>query len=48
MTITLGAAAIVAVVGALAYALSGNGKVAELGRISFGAGLLALLLAVTR
>lgn len=35
---------LVALVGALMYALSANGKVQELGRISFGCGLLAFLL----
>lgn len=35
---------LVAVVGALVYALSDNGKVQELGRLAFGAGLLAFLL----
>ena len=48
MTVTLGAAAIVAVIGALAYGLSANAKVGQLGLVSFGCGLLALLLAVTR
>lgn len=35
---------LVAVIGALAYALATNGKVVELGRISFGVGMLAFLL----
>lgn len=35
---------LVAVVGVLMYALSANGKVQELGRIMFFAGLLAFLL----
>lgn len=35
---------LVAVIGALAYGLSSNGKIQELGRISFGVGLLAFLL----
>jgi len=37
---------LVALVGVLAYALSANGKVAELGRIMFFSGLLAFLLAL--
>lgn len=35
---------LVCVVGALAYALSTNPKIAEMGRIAFGVGLLAFLL----
>lgn len=35
---------LVAIIGCLIYALSANPKVAELGRISFFAGLLAFLL----
>lgn len=31
------------IAGALAYALSANGKVAELGRLTFGAGCLVFL-----
>jgi len=38
---------LVAVVGVLAYALSNNGKVQEIGRISFFAGLLAFLLQIS-
>lgn len=37
-----------ALLGLLVYALSANPKVAELGRISFGAGLLAFLLHADR
>lgn len=36
--------ALVALLGVLMYALSGNPKVSEIGRISFFAGLLAFLL----
>jgi hypothetical protein len=35
---------LVAIIGALAYALSGNAKVAELGRIAFAFGLFVVLL----
>ena len=35
---------LVALVGALVYALSSNGKVSELGRLAFAVGLLAFLL----
>lgn len=35
-----------AVAGALLYAFSGNGKVAELGRLIFGASILVVLLTV--
>ena len=35
---------LVAVIGVLVYALSNNGKVAEMGRIAYFAGLLAFLL----
>lgn len=35
---------IVALVGLVTYAVSDNGKVAEIGRISFFSGLLAFLL----
>ena len=35
---------LVALIGALVYALSTNGKVAEMGRIGFFCGLLAFLL----
>lgn len=38
--------ALVAVVGLLAYALSSNAKIAEIGRISFACGLLVALLAL--
>lgn len=37
----------VALIGMLVYALSGNGKVVELGRIAFFAGLLVFLLQLT-
>lgn len=37
---------LVAVIGALLYALSSNAKLQEIGRISFGCGLLAWLLKV--
>ncbi len=37
---------LVAVIGLLIYALSSNGKVAELGRLAFAAGLLVGLLSV--
>lgn len=36
---------LVALVGVLMYALSTNAKVVEIGRIMFGAGLLAFLIA---
>lgn len=36
---------LVALVGALAYALSKNAKVAELGRLAYAVGLLVFLLA---
>lgn len=48
MTITLGLPAIVAILGALVYAISANGKLGELGRLSFGCGLLAFLFAFAR
>jgi len=35
---------LVAIVGMLVYALASNGKVAEMGRIAFGCGLLVTLL----
>ncbi len=35
---------LVALAGVLAYALSANGKVCEIGRLMFGCGLLAFLL----
>lgn len=38
---------LVALIGLLAYALSANPKVQELGRISYAMGLLAFLLRVT-
>lgn len=38
---------LVAVVGAFVYAVSKDGKACELGRITFGAGLLAFLLHVS-
>jgi len=38
---------LVALVGCLAYAISANGKIQELGRISFFAGMLAFLLRVS-
>ncbi len=38
--------ALVAVVGALAYALATNGKVAEMGRIAFAVGLLVTVYAM--
>ncbi len=37
---------LVALIGVLAYALSENGKIQEIGRISFAMGLLAFLLQV--
>ncbi len=37
-------ALIIAVIGLLMYALAGNGKVVEIGRIMFWTGLLAFLL----
>lgn len=43
MTIHLGIPLLVAFVGALTYGFA-NGKLAELGRLSFAAGLLAFLL----
>lgn len=39
---------LVAIIGVLAYALSANGKVQELGRIAWGMGLLAFLLQSSR
>jgi Na+/phosphate symporter len=38
----------VCVIGVLAYALSANAKIAELGRLAFFAGLLATLLQFAR
>lgn len=38
---------LVAIVGALIYVLMSNAKAQELGRIAFGAGLLAFLLKVS-
>lgn len=38
---------LVALIGVLAYALSTNGKVQEIGRISYFAGLLVFLLQLT-
>ena len=38
---------LVCVIGALVYALSANPKMQELGRLSFGCGLLAFLLRVS-
>ncbi len=35
---------LICVIGALTYALASNGKLAELGRLAFAAGLLAFLL----
>jgi len=40
-------APLVAILGLLTYALSTNGKVAELGRIAFAMGLLATLLIIS-
>ncbi len=37
---------ILAIVGALAYALSSNAKVSELGRLAFASGLIALAFAL--
>jgi Na+/phosphate symporter len=39
---------LVAIIGVLAYALSQNAKVQELGRIAWGMGLLAFLLQATK
>jgi len=39
---------LVCLVGVLMYALSANGKLVEIGRIAFFAGLLAFLLSVER
>ena len=39
---------LVAILGLLVYALSANPKWAEIGRISYGMGLLAFLLTVTK
>ena len=44
MTIVLGIRAIVALAGLLMMAFSANGKVVDIGRMMFFAGLLALLL----
>ncbi len=41
---TIYASLLVALVGVLMYALSANGKVVEIGRIAFFAGLLSFLL----
>jgi len=38
---------LVALIGILAYVLSANGKVAEIGRISFFAGLLVFLFQIS-
>lgn len=49
MTMTIAILPLVLVVaGALAYGLSSNGKVTELGRLTFFAGLLALAFALAR
>jgi Na+/phosphate symporter len=37
---------LIALVGSFVYALSNNGKAQELGRLAYGAGLLAFLLQV--
>jgi hypothetical protein len=37
---------LVSIIGVLVYALSTNGKYVEIGRIMFGAGLLAFLLCI--
>jgi hypothetical protein len=42
MTITLLLPAIVAIVGALVYLVAGNPKLAEIGRIMFAAGMIAI------
>lgn len=47
MTVYIGLAAFVAIVGLLMYALATAGKVVEIGRIMFWTGLLAFLLRVT-
>lgn len=39
---------VVSIVGALVYALSSNGKVAMLGLIAYGAGLLVVLFTLAR
>lgn len=44
MHVNLTAPAIVAVVGALTYGLVNNGKLSEIGRLAFFAGLLTFLL----
>jgi hypothetical protein len=44
MTIVLGLALIVAIVGVLMYALCVNGKLSEIGRILFFCGVLAFLM----
>lgn len=44
MTLVLGIRAIVMVVGLLVYLAAGKAEVKEIGRLSFFAGLLALLL----
>jgi hypothetical protein len=38
---------LIAIIGALVYALAGNPKLAELGRLSFAVGLLAFLLKIS-
>lgn len=38
---------LIAIIGALVYALAGNAKAAELGRLSFACGLLAFLLKIS-
>ncbi len=48
MTITVTVPAVVAIVGALVYVLSANGKLVEMGRLMFGCGLLATLLVFGR
>jgi hypothetical protein len=44
MTVYLGFAAVVAIVGVIMYVLCANGKLVEIGRIMFWTGLLAFLL----
>ncbi len=39
---------VVAVIGALVYGISTNGKAAEMGRLAFACGMLAALLALHR
>ena len=46
MSLTILLSALAALLGCLAYALASNGKVQELGRLAYFAGLISLLLQI--